>query len=113
MSAIDEGALRGLLDDMGGDVEAVKELIQSFLEEAPRLLAQGRDGAAHGDAAAVQRAFHTLKGTAATFGATALSEHARALEHAARAGALPAAEALAQADALLAAARAELLARVG
>ena len=43
--AVDEGILRTLLDDMGGDVEVVKELIQSYLGEAPRLLAESERGA--------------------------------------------------------------------
>ncbi|MEA3143016.1 MAG: Hpt domain, partial [Thermoplasmata archaeon] len=71
MSAVDEGVLRALLDDMGGDAEVVKELVQSYLEEAPRLLAEARAALAAGDAATVQRAVHTLKSTSATFGAMA------------------------------------------
>jgi histidine phosphotransfer protein HptB len=113
VTAVDEGALRALVDDLGGDTEAVKELVQSFLEEAPRLVAQAREAAGRGDAAGVQRAFHTLKGMAATFGALALSGHAREAEQAARAGRLPTQADLDRAESLLAAVRKELLARLG
>ncbi|MCA1811729.1 MAG: Hpt domain-containing protein [Halobacteriales archaeon] len=110
--AVDEGVLRALLDDMGGDAEVVKELVQSYLEEAPRLLAEARQALADSDAATVQRAAHTLKSTSATFGALALAESSRVLEQAARTGKLPTAG---QVDALQAqfdAARAELVQRL-
>jgi HPt (histidine-containing phosphotransfer) domain-containing protein len=110
--AVDEGVLCALLDDMGGDAEVVKELVQSYLEEAPRLLAEARQALADGDTATVQRAAHTLKSTSATFGALALAESSRVLEQAARAGKPLTAG---QVDALQAqfdAARAELVQRL-
>jgi HPt (histidine-containing phosphotransfer) domain-containing protein len=112
VSAVDEGVLRALLDDMGGDAEVVKELVQSYLEEAPRLLAEARAALAAGDAATVQRAVHTLKSTSATFGAMALAESSKALEHAARGGKLPTPAQLADLDAQFAAVRGELMTRL-
>jgi len=111
--AIDEGVLRNLLDDMGNDAEVVKELIQSFLEEGPKLLAEGRAACAQGNALEVQRAYHTLKSTAATFGAMQLSSLSKEIEQAARNGTLPTPEAMAQADAHFEAARAQLVKRLG
>lgn len=110
--AIEEGVLRGLLDDMGGDKEVVKELIQSFLEEGPKLLAEGRAAHAAGNAPEVQRAYHTLKSTAATFGATRVSTLAKDIEQAARGGALPTPDAMDEVERRFAEARAELLTRL-
>jgi HPt (histidine-containing phosphotransfer) domain-containing protein len=110
--AVDEAVLRALLEDMGGDAEVVKELIQSYLEEAPRLLAQARHALGVGDAATLQRAVHTLKSTSATFGALALAEASKQLEQGARDGRLPTASQLAELDALHAAVRVALMRRL-
>jgi HPt (histidine-containing phosphotransfer) domain-containing protein len=110
--AIDEAALLALLEDMGGDREVVKELIQSFLEEGPRLVAAGREAVAAGDVPEVQRAFHTLKSTAATFGALPLSALSKEIEQAARSGTMPTPAQVAEAERRLAAARAELVKRL-
>lgn len=69
------------LRQVGGD-EFVAELTQTFLADAPGLLA-----ALHGsDVAEVHRAAHTLKSNAATFGATRLSNLCLELEAQARDG---------------------------
>ena len=112
MSAVDEAVLRALLDDMGGDVEVVKELVQSYLEEAPRLLAEARTALTAGDAPTLQRAVHTLKSTSATFGALALAESSKAIEQAARAGVLPKVAQLADLETQFAAVRGELVQRL-
>lgn len=111
-AAVDEGILRALLEDMGGDVEVVKELIQSYLGEAPRLLAEAKQALAAKDAATVQRAVHTLKSTSATFGAMTLAEASKAIEQAARGGALPAPSGLESLEAMFAAVKAELVKRL-
>ena len=110
--AVDEGVLRALLDDMGGDVEVIKELIQSYLEEAPRLLAEAKAALVGNDAPTFQRAVHTLKSTSATFGAMPLAEASKALEQAAKGGALPAPAEFAQIEAMAAAVRVELVKRL-
>lgn len=58
----------------------VVELVDTFAEEAPQMLAEMR--AAHAAAAAerFRRAAHSLKSNSSTFGATRLAEMARALE---------------------------------
>ena len=84
--ALDSGALRDLFDLLGDDREALAEIVDAFLDEAPLRLAELRDGLSDGDAALVGRAAHTLKANAATFGARLLEASSRALEETARAG---------------------------
>jgi PAS domain S-box-containing protein len=62
------------------------ELIGTFLEEAPKLLASMRNAARHGDLGRLRVAAHTLKSNAATFGATELSELSRQIERLAEEG---------------------------
>src|SRR5690242_565788 len=82
--AIDRHVFSELQASVGADF--VVELVHTFFEEAPQMIAELR--AAHGAGAAerFRRAAHSLKTNAHTFGASALGEHARALEH----GGLPA-----------------------
>ncbi len=75
-------ALRASLDD-----DAVAELLDVFLADSvdmPRRLAAAVRG---GDWDEARRSAHSLKSNAATFGATALADACRALEHAVVAGA--------------------------
>ena len=58
----------------------VKELIDTFLEEAPTMLAALRSTVASRDADAFRRAAHSLKSNSHTFGALALGAQARELE---------------------------------
>ncbi len=111
--AIDEGALRILMDDMGGDSEVVKELIQAFLDEAPKQLAEGRQAVGAKDLPTAQRAFHTIKSTAATFGALDLSALCKEIEQGAKVnGKLPSLEQVGKAEQLYEAARKELVTRL-
>jgi HPt (histidine-containing phosphotransfer) domain-containing protein len=84
--ALDRGAVRALADLLGGDREALAEVVDAFLSEAPGRLAELRLGADEGDAALAGRAAHTLKSNAATFGALDFASLCRRLEEAARAG---------------------------
>ena len=65
---------------MAAGVEFVVELVQTFFEEAPTMLAELRTAHAAGQAQAFIRAAHSLKSNSQTFGALALGEQARALE---------------------------------
>lgn len=85
---IDRAALDRLLDNTGGDVDFVSELVDQFLANTPGLVAAARAGIELEDADEVRRAAHTLKSNAATFGATSLAERSRTLEEAARGGSL-------------------------
>ena len=60
--------------------EFARELITTFLEEAPLMLAELRNTLAAGNADAFRRAAHSLKSNSLTFGALALGALARALE---------------------------------
>ncbi len=69
--------------------EFVAVLLDSFSEDAPRLLQQLRAGLGAGDRESVQRAAHTLKSNAQTFGASHLASLCAELEAAVRTGHLP------------------------
>jgi HPt (histidine-containing phosphotransfer) domain-containing protein len=81
---LDPGAARALSDMLGGDREALVELVDAFLEEAPQRLAEMRSS----DPAVAGRAAHTLKSNALTFGAGELAAICREAEAAARTGGL-------------------------
>jgi len=61
-------------------VEFVTELVGTFLEEAPGMLAELRSARAAGDGERFRRAAHSLKSNSHTFGAQALGALARELE---------------------------------
>jgi len=85
---LDPDALRALSELLGGDREALAELVDAFLDEAPERLAELRGGADRGDTGLAGRAAHTLKSNGMTFGAVELASLCRRLEVAARAGEL-------------------------
>jgi HPt (histidine-containing phosphotransfer) domain-containing protein len=58
----------------------VTELVGTFLEEAPTMLAELRSAQGAGAAETFRRAAHSLKSNSHTFGATRLGELARELE---------------------------------
>ena len=58
----------------------VRELVDTFLEEAPGMLNELRDALAAGDADAFRRNAHSLKSNSQTFGALPLGAMARELE---------------------------------
>jgi HPt (histidine-containing phosphotransfer) domain-containing protein len=82
--ALDPDAVRALSELLGGDREALAELVDAFVDEAPRRLAELRQGADQGDAALAGRAAHTLKSNGLTFGAVEFASLCRRLEVAAR-----------------------------
>ena len=77
-TSIDPVTFAELRDTTGS--EFVPELIDTFLQEAPAMLAELRDTLARGDAERFRRAAHSLKSNSQTFGALRLGEMARALE---------------------------------
>ena len=60
--------------------EFVGELVDTFLEEAPGMLAELRSARADGNAERFRRAAHSLKSNGNTFGALSLAALARELE---------------------------------
>jgi len=93
-TALDPSALDTLLALVGGEQALLLELIDSFLQETPPLVAALRRSLEEGDAERLRRAAHTLKSSSRDFGANQLSESARALEAMGKAGALAEAAAL-------------------
>ena len=75
---------------LGGDREALAELVDAFVDEAPQRLGELRRGAAQGDVELAGRAAHTLKSNGLTFGAVELAALCRRLEVAAGADELAA-----------------------
>jgi HPt (histidine-containing phosphotransfer) domain-containing protein len=75
---IDIATFVELQETAGADF--VDELIGTFQEEAPTLLTEMRRARDAGEAKAFERAAHSLKSNASTFGAQALAAQARALE---------------------------------
>ena len=78
MSLIDLASFNELKDTAGADF--VAELVDTFLEEAPGMLADLRSARTSGDADVFRRAAHSLKSNSATFGAREMSDLARRLE---------------------------------
>jgi HPt (histidine-containing phosphotransfer) domain-containing protein len=85
---IDQAVLAELLESTGGDREFLAELIDTYLDDAPRHVAAMRQAARAGNLDELVRPAHALKGASASLGASMLSERSRALEVAARSGAL-------------------------
>jgi HPt (histidine-containing phosphotransfer) domain-containing protein len=75
---IDERTFRALQDAAGA--EFVAELVATFLEEAPGMLADLRSAREAGDGERFRRAAHSLKSNSQTFGARTLGQLARELE---------------------------------
>jgi CheY-like chemotaxis protein len=75
-----------------GDVELLQEMVALFLEELPDLLTNLREAVTAGDAKAIERAAHKLKGSVGNFAAQPAFEAALRLEKIGRAGDLTEAE---------------------
>ncbi len=80
---LDEAVLARLEKSLGPKADALlPSFVSTFGRDGPALLAAARRGLAEGHSAEVQRAGHTLKSNAATFGALALSAVCLELERA-------------------------------
>ncbi len=97
---LDPLALERLREMAGGDAAFLQEMFETFLADAPGMLAEMRQSLDQGDAATLRRVAHSLKSNSADFGARTLSDLCRDLEMMAKTGALDrAAEKLASAEA--------------
>jgi signal transduction histidine kinase/DNA-binding response OmpR family regulator/HPt (histidine-containing phosphotransfer) domain-containing protein len=86
---LDPAALQRLRSTLGKQADVMLPgLIDSFIQDAPRLIADAQRSWEQGHPTDLRRAAHTLKSSSATFGAMALSALARELEYKARDGAL-------------------------
>jgi HPt (histidine-containing phosphotransfer) domain-containing protein len=77
-NAIDHDTFVALRDTTGA--EFVRELVDTFLQEAPGMLGDLRESLATDDADRIRRAAHSLKSNGNTFGAQTLGALARDLE---------------------------------
>lgn len=75
---IDRAIFAELQETAGADF--VVELVDTFLQEAPQMLAELRSAQAAGAGDAFRRAAHSLKSNGSTFGAARFADLARALE---------------------------------
>lgn len=94
--AFDARALDNLLELIGGDRDALADLIDSFLAEGPGLMGRIEAAASDDNAEALRQAAHTMKSSAADFGAMDLSRLCHALETLGRSGSTEGAVPLAQ-----------------
>ena len=78
MPVIDEATFEELKQISGS--EFINELIDTFLEDAPKIIEEMKSALNAGNADAFRRAAHSLKSNAATFGASQLAALAKELE---------------------------------
>lgn len=71
--ALDRHALTKFLDDIGGDTDALSEVLLAYLQDADGQLAKLKRGVADSDARALGAAAHTFKSTSGSVGASRLS----------------------------------------
>lgn len=76
--------LGALLNRMGGDEDALKEMVKLFFAHTPTMLEEVRSAALGEDWGQVAALAHSLKGACATFGAGALADLAREMEQTAK-----------------------------
>jgi len=81
------------LGHVGGDPELLRELIEVFLQDCPRMTREAREALQSGDALKLKRAAHSLKGAVGILGGKAAFDAALRLETIARQGDLSQAEA--------------------
>ncbi len=67
------------LKQMSGD-DFINELIDTFLEDAPKMITEIKSALAANNADTFRRAAHSMKSNAATFGASQLAALAKELE---------------------------------
>jgi histidine phosphotransfer protein HptB len=98
-----------LLENLDNDLDLLRLMAKTFVDDVPRLLTELRTALRTGDAPAAARASHNLKGSAANFGAARLVAHLVAMEQTCRRGELAQAGAAAKdAERLVAALAVEL-----
>ena len=85
-TVIDPSLLESLMAMLGGGFENLGMLIDSYLEDAPRLLSEIKHSIETRDNVEMRRAAHSLKSISADFGATVLSNLCREMESMARSG---------------------------
>ena len=80
--------LKKALEQVGGDREILKEIIDIYCEEYPKQLSQIQQAIDKNDTATVGEVAHTIKGAVGNFGAIAAFEAALCLEKIGKSGEL-------------------------
>ncbi len=88
MAVLDPAALENLLSMLGGEFVYLEELIDSFLQDGPQLLAELGRYVEAGDSEGTRRIAHSLKSNGADFGATTFATLCKELEIQAKSGEL-------------------------
>ncbi|HEX9015098.1 MAG TPA: response regulator [Chloroflexota bacterium] len=88
VASLDQAALANLMSVLGGEFRYLEELIDSFLQDAPKLLAELKGYVEAGDVEGTRRIAHSLKSNGADMGAADFSSLCRDLELLARSGTL-------------------------
>ncbi len=84
-TAIDRAVLDEMVEMMGGMTEIVDDIVETYLQETPTLVATIAAGDSVED---VRMAAHTLKSSSRSVGAVALGDLAEEIETASRGGSL-------------------------
>ncbi|OKH18289.1 Hpt domain-containing protein [[Limnothrix rosea] IAM M-220] len=79
-----EISLDDLMEIVSDDVEVLKDVLKSFLEDAPKLLQEMQNGLLSQDLETIERNAHTLKSNSRLFRAKIFAEQCQALEDNAR-----------------------------
>ena len=85
-AVLDPAALDNLLTTLGGEFRLLEELIDSFLEDAPKLMSQLDSYIGDGDAEGARRIAHSLKSNGTDLGATQFANLCKELEMRAKSG---------------------------
>jgi HPt (histidine-containing phosphotransfer) domain-containing protein len=80
-----EVTLEDLIEMVGDDAEMIKEVADSFLDDAPRLLQAIQEGLTTKNAELVERSAHTIKSSSRIFRAEQFARQCQTLEDLARA----------------------------
>jgi histidine phosphotransfer protein HptB len=88
MPSLDPHAIDALRELNPGDDSFLRDLIQIFLEDAPKRLAEIEESLARGDQRGLTIAAHSLKGSSANFGAEQFRTQCEAIELCGRQGGL-------------------------
>jgi len=78
--AVDTWNRADTIERLGGDEDLLRELVEIFVTESPKLLIKLRDAIAASDAEAVMRGAHSIKGELSCLGAVAAANTAQKLE---------------------------------
>jgi HPt (histidine-containing phosphotransfer) domain-containing protein len=93
---LDPAALGDLLSMLGGEFAYLEEIIDSFLEDAPQLLAELEAAIKDGDSSGVRRLAHSLKSNGTDLGANTFTNLCKEMEMLGRSGKLTSSAGLAE-----------------